>query len=239
MPESTLSIVAIVPAAGVGSRMQADRPKQYLTLQNKTILEHTVHQLLAHPLIHRVIIALSDQDPYFDSLPLSNDQRVTRVCGGKERADSVLSGLYAVSDPQNTFALVHDAARPNVSHRDISRLIDIGVKHPVGAILASPVKDTMKRSNRSGEITQTVDREKLWHALTPQLFNAEQLKIALEHGLNTGAVITDEASAMENIDRFPSIVAGRSDNIKVTSPEDLELMTFYLSKPDFQETTDV
>ncbi len=229
MSENPLPIIAVVPAAGVGSRMQADRPKQYLTLHGKTLLEHTVEQLLAHPRVTRVVVAISDGDPYFDALAIAKHPRVVKAPGGRERADSVLAALKVINDPK-ALALVHDAARPNITHQDIDNLIAVVESKGVGAILAAAVKDTMKRTDEHKAIIQTVERAQLWHALTPQLFNAGELAAAIDSALKRGASITDEASAMEFAGVQPQIVAGRSDNIKVTNPEDLDLIAYYLSK---------
>ncbi|MGF1687701.1 2-C-methyl-D-erythritol 4-phosphate cytidylyltransferase [Photobacterium japonica] len=220
-------MIAVVPAAGVGSRMAADRPKQYLQIAGKTILEHTVARLLQHPSIAQVIIAVSEDDPYFPQLPLATDPRVIRVDGGAERADSVFAGLAAIDDP-DTWVLVHDAARPCLHLSDVDALIQGAQASPFGAILAAPVRDTMKRGNGAGGIASTVDRTDLWHALTPQMFRAGLLKHALEQALADGAVITDEASAMEHAQQTPQLVKGRADNLKVTQPEDLALAAFYL-----------
>jgi 2-C-methyl-D-erythritol 4-phosphate cytidylyltransferase len=230
MSAETQPIIAIVPAAGVGSRMQADRPKQYLNIDGKTILQHTVDKLLSHPQIESVVIAISDGDPYFPDIDFSDPERVHRVSGGKERADSVLSALdYLKQHFTDSWSLVHDAARPCVSLDDISRLIEQAQQHEVGGILAAPVRDTMKRSNADGSIAHTVERSALWHALTPQLFPTSQLHHALVHAQQSGDVVTDEASALERLGYAPLLVAGRADNIKVTQPEDLALAKFYLS----------
>lgn len=231
MMQPASSLYAVVPAAGVGSRMKADRPKQYLMIDGMTILEHTVRRLLAHPRIEKVVVAVTDGDPYFAELPLATDPDVIRVSGGKERADSVLSALQYIK--QNRLAqwvMVHDAARPCVKHKDLDTLIDVSQAHPVGGILASPVRDTMKRADGNKNIDHTVEREALWHALTPQMFRAELLTQALESALNAGAVITDEASAIEWTGKSPALVQGDSDNIKITQPEDLALAEFYLKR---------
>ncbi len=224
-------ITAIVPAAGIGSRMQADRPKQYLLLNGKTVLEHTVEQLLAHPQIGQVVIAISQQDPYFSSLSLASHPRVKVVNGGKERAESVLNALRLVDEQQlGEWVMAHDAARPCVTERDITQLIQRALSHPVGAILASPVRDTMKRGDGDGNISQTVERQALWHALTPQMFRCQPLLQALQQALEQKAIITDEASAFEWQGLSPGLVSGRADNIKITQPEDLALAEFYLSR---------
>jgi 2-C-methyl-D-erythritol 4-phosphate cytidylyltransferase len=225
------SIVAIVPAAGVGSRMKADRPKQYLVLNGKTILEHTIEQLLSYPLIENVVVAITDGDPYFPELAIAQDSRVIRVSGGKERADSVLSGLSYVQENQLTeWVMVHDAARPCIRHSDIEKLINDVIPEHVGGILATPVRDTMKQANTDTTIGKTIDRSVLWHALTPQLFTAELLYLALKTGLDKGLSITDESSAIELMGHQPKLVQGRADNLKITQPEDLDLAAFYLQK---------
>ncbi|PSW04715.1 2-C-methyl-D-erythritol 4-phosphate cytidylyltransferase [Photobacterium lipolyticum] len=240
----TQQFTAVVPAAGVGSRMAADRPKQYLAIAGKTILEHTVDRLFSHPAIERIIIAISKGDPYFASLPLASDPRIQVVEGGTERADSVCAGLAAISD-ENSWVLVHDAARPCVRLADLERLVTAALQSEDGAILAAPVRDTMKRGCRlhankqqsnyrhnSGlqGITETVDRDNLWHALTPQMFRVKQLRESLQQALKEGAVITDEASALEYCGYTPLLVKGRADNLKVTQPEDLALAGFYLEQ---------
>ncbi|EGU32128.1 2-C-methyl-D-erythritol 4-phosphate cytidylyltransferase [Vibrio scophthalmi] len=225
------SIVAIVPAAGVGSRMKAGKPKQYLTIGQQTVLEHTVEKLLAHPAVGIVVVAITDGDPYFPELSIATHPRVMRVSGGKERADSVLSALQYVQAHQlGEWAMVHDAARPCVRVEDLNTLISVSQSHNVGAILASPVRDTMKRSNQNGAIDHTVDREALWHALTPQMFKTEPLTRILSDALAAGAMITDEASAFEWAGLQPALVQGYADNIKITQPEDLALAEFYLER---------
>ncbi|KPA53750.1 2-C-methyl-D-erythritol 4-phosphate cytidylyltransferase [Photobacterium sp. CAIM 1937] len=224
--------IAVVPAAGVGSRMAADRPKQYLTIAGKTILEHSVERLLSLPEIQHVVIAVSKTDPYFPTLPLANDPRITVVDGGAERVDSVFSGLAAIND-DNAWVMVHDAARPCVRLDDLRQLMVAAKQSEYGAILATPVRDTMKRAkmNKQGTaIDHTVDREQLWHALTPQMFRAGQLREALTTALAQDAVITDEASALEFCGYSPVLVKGRADNLKVTQPEDLALAEFYLQQ---------
>lgn len=225
---------AIVPAAGVGSRMKADLPKQYLKLHDKTILEHTVERLLEHPCIDKVIIAISDGDEYFSDLPLASNDNVICVSGGSERADSVISGLdylLYVAEKPDAWVLVHDAARPCFHLTDINNLIkEATATGSVGGILAAPVRDTMKRSDLSGSIDKTVERENLWHALTPQMFKVQPLHYALKGAKKAGIRITDEASAMEWKGCKPKLVAGRSDNIKITQPEDLALAAFYLGE---------
>ncbi len=227
MPLSlTDPLYAVVPAAGVGKRMGADRPKQYLLLNDRTILSHTLSVLLSHPRIHKVIVALGPEDGYFDDLAEARHPKLLRVIGGAERADSVRLALMAIDEP-GAWALVHDAARPCLSHDDIDKLLASTGEQ--GAILATPVRDTMKRARQGGGIDHTVPRDDLWHALTPQLFPAGPLREALVRAEQDGAVITDEASAMEREGWHPALVAGRPDNIKITHPDDLRLAQLFLA----------
>jgi len=235
--ESTMlnqQFVVVVPAAGAGKRMLANCPKQYLTIDNKTILEHTVERLLSHPLINKVIVALSDNDEYFPSTSLATNRNVETVVGGKERVDSVLAGLKAIDQQFYSWVLVHDAARPCVSHEDISALISTCLSQQSGGLLATPVRDTMKRSTKSNivvnQVLATVERENLWHALTPQMFDVSELKAAIIHGLSIDAELTDESSAIELAHLSSTIVSASSENIKITHPDDLALATFFLAK---------
>ncbi|MEZ9183360.1 2-C-methyl-D-erythritol 4-phosphate cytidylyltransferase [Vibrio splendidus] len=230
MSNQLQSVIAVVPAAGVGSRMKADRPKQYLQIHGKTILEHTVEKLLSHPQVSKIVVAVSDDDPYYPELPLNLNSLVIRVSGGTERADSVLSALDYIAQQQlNDWVMVHDAARPCIQLSDIDKLISGAMTHDVGAILAAPVRDTMKRGAQ-GQIEHTVDRVDLWHALTPQMFRSKPLRKVLSEALQQGVSITDEASAFEWKGLSPALIGGRSDNFKITQPEDLALAEFYLSQ---------
>lgn len=230
MSNQLQSVIAVVPAAGVGSRMKADRPKQYLQIHGKTILEHTVEKLLSHPQVSKIVVAVSDDDPYYPELPLNLNPLVIRVSGGTERADSVLSALDYITQQQlSDWVMVHDAARPCIQLSDIDKLISGAMTHDVGAILAAPVRDTMKRGAQ-GQIEHTVDRVDLWHALTPQMFRSKPLRKVLSEALQQGVSITDEASAFEWKGLSPALIAGRSDNFKITQPEDLALAEFYLSQ---------
>ncbi len=225
---NTQQYTVVVPAAGVGKRMQIDKPKQYLLINNKTIIEHTIERLLSHPLIKQVVVSLSAEDDYFANLPIAGNAQVETVIGGKERYDSVLAGLRMVKEQQ--WVLVHDAARPCVTHTDIEQLIQHCVQSQQGAILATPVRDTMKRTDPQGHIHHTENRDNLWHAQTPQMFAAKALISALEQGINTGQNITDEASAMELIGKPCDVVSGREDNIKITRPSDVTLASFILTQ---------
>ncbi|TCP13930.1 2-C-methyl-D-erythritol 4-phosphate cytidylyltransferase [Bisgaardia hudsonensis] len=221
-------IIALVPAAGIGSRMQADKPKQYLKINGKTILEYTVDKLLKHNNINTVIVAIAENDPYIKTLDLFSNPNVTFVTGGNTRAKSVLNGLYYINKHfDDAWALVHDAARPCITHQDIDKLL--AIKEKCGAILAKPAIDTIKRATRHNTIQNTENRSELWLAQTPQFFPADILKNTLENAIKNGDEITDEASAMELAGFQPHLVIGRNDNIKVTNPEDLALVSFYLN----------
>ncbi|WP_286235069.1 2-C-methyl-D-erythritol 4-phosphate cytidylyltransferase [Thalassotalea sediminis] len=227
-------IVAVVPAAGVGKRMKANCPKQYLTIANKTILQHTVDKLVSHPKISAVVLSISKNDEYFDSTQLSKYENVHIATGGKERVDSVLNGLCAIERLAADWVIVHDAARPCITHEDISLLIEQCTRHKRGGLLAVPVRDTMKRaklmSNGLSLVDRTVERQQLWHALTPQMYHAQALQSAIEQALIKGEVVTDEASAMELAGEDSLLVEGRADNIKITQPNDLAMAEFILMK---------
>lgn len=227
--DSLSEVIAVLPAAGIGSRMQADCPKQYLTIGGKTILEHAINALLLHPRVQRIIVAIGPDDDCFHRLPIARDRRISWVTGGGVRAESVMAGLQAAGD--SGWVLVHDAARPCLHQDDLNRLLAVTATDCVGAILASPVRDTMKRAEPGlAAIAHTVERQDLWHALTPQLFPLPLLKTCLARALTEGATITDEASALEHCGLHPQLIAGRADNIKVTRPEDLALAAFYLTQ---------
>ncbi len=219
---------AVVPAAGVGKRMNADRPKQYLELAGKTVIEHTLLRLLSANVFTEVAVAISKEDPYWPELDVSVHEQVITADGGKERADSVLSALKSIRDlaSDEDWVLVHDAARPCITAADINLLIDTLRADDVGGILALSSHDTLK-DVEGKNIVGTLDRSHIWRALTPQMFKYGSLKNALEIAEGNPA-ITDEASALELQGLQPKIVEGRSDNIKITRPEDLALAQFYM-----------
>ncbi len=229
------NFTVVIPAAGVGKRMKANCPKQYLSIHQHTILEHTVFRLLSHPYINDVIIALGEVDEYFPSTTLFQHPKVTTVVGGKERVDSVLAGLKILSDTAQSWAIVHDAARPCVTHDDISQLIESCINTNVGGLLASKVRDTMKQANDCVDMTitpikTTVERSHLWHAFTPQMYRTSDLIQAIENGLTANKNITDESSAIELFGLASQLVEGRSDNIKITTQDDLAMAQFILEQ---------
>lgn len=219
---------AVIPAAGIGSRMRADRPKQYLDLAGRTVIEHTLSALLDHSSLQGIVVSLAADDRWWPGLACATDNRITRATGGKERADSVLNGLMrleACGASDLDWVLVHDAARPNLAQSDIDRLLQELAHDEVGGLLAIPVKDTLKRVDPYGRVEVTVDRSVIWQAYTPQMFRLGHLRQALSDALAAGVMITDEASAMEWAGYRPRVIEGRSDNIKITRPEDLVWLT--------------
>lgn len=219
------SFWAVIPAAGVGARMRADRPKQYLDLCGRSLLERTLDCFLDHPRLRGLAVSLAAEDPWWPTLACARDARILRAPGGRERADSVLGGLLLLGEQGATagdWVLVHDAARPNLCREDLDRLLAELAQDPVGGLLGVPARDTLKRVGRDGRVSETVDRSQVWLAYTPQMFRLGALRDALSAGLAAGAAITDEASAMEWAGHAPRLVEGRADNIKVTTPEDLQ-----------------
>lgn len=228
--QNSKSCWAIVPAAGIGARMGADKPKQYLLLNGKTILEHTLERLLLLPYLKGLVLVVNPFDEIYPTLPLIKHPKIKVVEGGQERCDSVLNGLYALEtllEPLD-WVMVHDAARPCVDLRDIDQLVEELDEHLVGGILGVPVSDTVKRLNENYGIEATVDRRVLWQAQTPQLFRYGVLTQCLQKALQAGEAITDEASAVESANYVPLMVEGRRDNIKITRPEDLPMAELIL-----------
>lgn len=216
---------ALIPAAGVGSRMRADRPKQYLELAGKTIVEHSLACFLDHPQLRGVVVSLALDDPYWPTLACAQDRRIVRAEGGRERADSVLNGLQRLAElgaQESDWVLVHDAARPNLARSDLDLLLAELADDPVGGLLAVPVRDTLKRAGSDGRVLQTVDRSLIWQAYTPQMFRLGLLRRAMAQALAAEVAITDEASAVEWLGQAPRLIEGRADNLKVTRPEDLD-----------------
>lgn len=214
---------AVIPAAGIGRRMGAERPKQYLELLGRSVIEHSLERFLSHPRIDGVVVALHPDDRYWAGLRIQAQKPLLTVTGGAERCDSVLRALQALRGraAAEDWVLVHDAARPCLHPADIDRLLAALDDDPVGGILATPVRDTMKRDDGAGRIARTEERTGLWHALTPQMFRLGRLLEALEQARAAGALVTDEASAMERLGERPRLVEGRGDNLKITHPEDL------------------
>jgi len=215
----------LIPAAGVGTRMGASTPKQYMSLGRQSMLAHAIDALLASPLIHTVCVVVAPDD--------TQDQNVTvdpRVCrapvGGITRAHSVYNGVNRLcaqyGAQEEDWVLVHDAARPCLSPEDLNRLIDVIKDDQVGGLLASPLSDTLKKAADDARVVATVSRAQLWRAATPQMFRVSLLRQALANP-EIRAQATDESAAVERLGMQPLLVAGSSTNIKVTQPQDLAL----------------
>ena len=227
-----MSAWVIVPAAGRGLRYGGDVPKQFLEVGGRSLLAHTLDALAGHPGVGGIVLVLGAGDAPVLPDTVLHGKPLRRAQGGDTRAASVLSGLHALPDSvrPDEFVLVHDAARPNLHPADLDALLERGRMDPVGAILAAPVRDTLKRAGDDGGIDGTEPREGLWRALTPQLFRRLQLGRALEAADADGVAVTDEAMAMERQGTRPLLVEGREDNFKVTTPADLDRFAFELSR---------
>ena len=236
----TSAIWAVVPAAGIGTRMNAVIPKQYLPLDGRPVLEHTLKRLLSIEQVSGLVVSVRDDDQHWSSIKLDTDKPVIRAVGGNERNDSVLNALKALKHQpgfnQDDWVLVHDAVRPCVQQADIELLISTVDGNNSGGLLALPVRDTMKRQNSDLSVKQSVDRTGLWHALTPQLFPWKKLYQALEATAKVGVPVTDESSAMEHAGYNPVLVQGHDDNIKITRPGDLRLAELYLQDQQAKST---
>ncbi|MCW8852679.1 MAG: 2-C-methyl-D-erythritol 4-phosphate cytidylyltransferase [Gammaproteobacteria bacterium] len=234
---------AIVPAAGIGKRMQSDVPKQYLSINGRPVLEYTINTLLRNKNISGLVIALQADDTYWPEIRINSQKPILLAPGGKARADSVLNALAELFrceqfDANNDWVMVHDAVRCCLRQGDIDRLVSEVADDGNGGLLALPVRDTMKRQlpgSSPATVAATVDRENLWHALTPQYFAALDLKNALENALMNGQSVTDESSAMELAGFSPILVQGHEDNLKITRPDDLRLAGLYLRAQNLQE----
>ncbi|WP_434629629.1 2-C-methyl-D-erythritol 4-phosphate cytidylyltransferase [Chromobacterium sp. CV08] len=224
-------MIALVPAAGTGSRFGAPSPKQYLQLNGKPLMWHTLATLAAVPAIDEVAVVISPQDEWFDDFAWALPKLSVHRVGGASRADSVAAGLAALACADDDWVLVHDAARCCLSVAAAERLIATLADHPVGGLLALPVPDTVKRADGDGRVSATVPRNGLWLAQTPQMFRAGTLVRALDGG---GADITDEASAIERLGLKPQLVEGDAQNFKVTYPRDLALARAILAARDAQ-----
>jgi 2-C-methyl-D-erythritol 4-phosphate cytidylyltransferase len=221
-----------MPAAGRGSRFGGDMPKQYLACAGRPLIEHSLRALLGHPGIDAVMVAISPDDPYWGGWREMEGKPIYTCRGGAERSDSVLAALQALpaTVSEDQWVLVHDAARPCLRAVDLTRLIAMGQADPVGAILATPVRDTIKKADSRSRAGNTEPRENLWRALTPQMFRRGGLIRALTAAMRAGVNVTDESMAMERLGLKPLLVEGSEDNIKVTTPADLALAEFILSK---------
>ncbi|OBY75329.1 2-C-methyl-D-erythritol 4-phosphate cytidylyltransferase [Acinetobacter gyllenbergii] len=224
---------AVVPAAGSGSRFSKTELKQYQYIQEHTVLEHTVNRLNSLDLAG-CVLAIGVQDNFAKTLSFQHSDKLHFCLGGAERVHSVLNALIYLSEiaHEDDWVLVHDAARPCVTKECLTRLVQTAEQHNQSAILAIPVRDTLKQVAHHNQIEKTVSRELLWQAQTPQMAKLGVLKSAIEKALANHIVITDEASALEYVDEPVQVVQGRSDNIKITYTDDLELARLILQAQD-------
>jgi len=226
----------VVPAGGVGSRMQAEVPKQYLSVLGASILEHTLRRLLTHPRIDGVVVAVAADDSLWRNLAVPAGPKSVLYCiGGADRAASVEAGLMALPDDIGAmdWVLVHDAARPCVRHQDLDRLFGaLETAEVAGALLAAPVRDTLKQclEPQATTVRSTVDRALYWRAFTPQAFRRGELLASLRTARVAGRQITDEASAMESHPLPIRLIESSEDNIKLTTQSDLAMVEFILQK---------
>jgi 2-C-methyl-D-erythritol 4-phosphate cytidylyltransferase len=228
---STAALWCVVPAAGRGTRVGGDCPKQYLPLAGRPLILHTLERLAAHPQIAGLLVVLGATDTHWPGIERLNGKPVRTALGGAERCDSVLAGLDALADvvDASDFVLVHDAARPCVRLSDIGRLIAQASGHG-GGLLGAPLRDTLKRADAKGCSEQTESREHRWRAFTPQLFRRGPLSAALRGAAQRGIKVSDESMAMEWAGFAPLLVEGAEDNIKVTTAADFALAEFLLSR---------
>ncbi|HEX4870621.1 MAG TPA: 2-C-methyl-D-erythritol 4-phosphate cytidylyltransferase [Moraxellaceae bacterium] len=223
-----MPVWGVVPAAGKGLRAGGALPKQYLPLAGATVIQHTLDRLSRLPLA-AIVVAVAPGDERAAALAYREPGRLRFVTGGAERADSVLAGLLAIAESaaEDDWVLVHDVARPCVRIADIENLLRQVAAHPAGGLLGNRVRDTMKRA-RGDEVAETVPRDQLWHALTPQVFRYGVLRAALEAARREGVTVTDEAQAVERRGGHPLLVEGARDNLKITWPEDLQIAEAFL-----------
>jgi 2-C-methyl-D-erythritol 4-phosphate cytidylyltransferase len=219
---------ALIPAAGVGARMGASSPKQYIRIGGKPMLRHTLDAFLSSDLIAHTFIVVSPDDPYIDSVAPNHGVTVLR-CGGASRMESVRNGLAVLASTlaPTDWVLVHDAARPGLTAELIEKLISATGEHPVGGLLGLPVVDTVKRCIE-GEACGTIPRNGLWLAQTPQMFRYQLLRQALLAATDPES-ITDDASAVEALGLAPKLVEGHPRNLKVTLPDDIRIAELYLA----------
>jgi 2-C-methyl-D-erythritol 4-phosphate cytidylyltransferase len=224
---------AVIPAAGSGVRMGSSIPKQYLSLFGRTVIEHVLEVFLAEPRIAGISVAVADSDPYWSRYVRPHSKMVTTVAGGEERVHSVRNALSSLSDElqADDWVLVHDAVRACLHKTDLGHLMTTLERDPVGGILASPLVDTLKQVDELGYITGTPSRQGVWRALTPQMFRYGLLCSALDTALGAGELPTDEAAAVERIRPGEvRVVEGRSDNLKITRPDDIAIAEAILAQ---------
>jgi len=218
----------IIPAAGVGARMENVLPKQYLPLAGKPIISQIIQTFFNNPRIASIHLALSPQDNFWRSFTLNPESRLhIHYTGGESRSETVLNTLKAIDIADDDWVLVHDAARPGLTDDALNRLLDTLSQDEVGGLLAMPVADTVKKSNEMNMIEKTISRQNLWQAQTPQMFRYQLLKKALTDFIG---IPTDEAEAVEALGLNPKLVHGELCNLKVTYPQDLTMLEMIFEK---------
>ena len=221
----------VIPAAGIGKRMGVDIPKQYITVCDKAIIEHTVEKFTSRNDLQGILVALSNSDQHWSTLELSKNNKITTVTGGEERYKSVYNALCSLKNKadDDDWFLVHDAVRPCITTFEIDQFIaDLDHLNGIGGILALPCFETMKKANTNHEIEETIDRKFIWHAQTPQMFRYKKLFLAIEKIMNENIFITDEAMAMELAGYKPMLIQGTHSNIKITDQNDLKYLESFL-----------
>ncbi len=229
---------AIIPAGGIGARMFADRPKQYLRLHGRPVLHHTLSRICASPVIDGVVVGIRKADPWWSRERFSHAKLLGTFHSGPERANTVLNGLKYLGCLDNIahtdWALVHDAVRPCIMQQDIENVVMQASRNRIGAVLGNKLVDTLKITDQSGLVRQTTGvykrNDKIWRALTPQIFRIGDLIRGIEKSMADGVLATDESMAMENAGIFPDMVAGHCGNIKITAGPDLDLMDLWLTR---------
>jgi 2-C-methyl-D-erythritol 4-phosphate cytidylyltransferase len=217
----------IIPAAGAGSRMENALPKQYLPLAGKPIISHTIQVFFNHPRVASIHLALNPDDAFWRSLTLEPASKLKlHYTGGESRAETVLNTLNAIEVADDDWMLVHDAARPGLTHALLDNLLNTLENDEVGGLLALPLADTLKQADNENRVEKTIPRDDLWQAQTPQMFKYGVLKHSLQSNTHADsrAYFTDEASAIEALGLKPKLVQGELRNLKITYPQDLALL---------------
>jgi 2-C-methyl-D-erythritol 4-phosphate cytidylyltransferase len=231
----------VIPAAGSGRRFAASIPKQYAELGSSTVIEHALSAFEPDPDCAGIVVAVAPDDSLWPVIAARRSRLIETAEGGEQRAHSVRNALRALSSRvrPDDWIMVHDAARPCFSAADLKLLKRELASHPVGGLLAVPLADTLKRALEPGahatHVDATIDRASLWRAATPQVFRCGTLLSALDAALEAGRVPTDEAQAIEWSGQRPMLIAGRADNIKVTTADDLALAAAILNVRTAQE----
>lgn len=234
-PPADNDIHVIVVAAGIGRRFEtglpnteSSIPKQYQLIGNETVLAHSIQAFDAAD-VRSITVVLHHQDTHWSQQPkIQSKHAIHTTKGGDQRHDSVRNGIKSLQAGANDWVLIHDAARPCVSHQEIQSLIDACVQQQQGGLLVQPISDTIKCSKDGKKVNKTLDRDQLYAAQTPQMFRCGELLKALT--VFEAGSITDESSALEAQGQQPVMVLGKSSNIKITHFEDLAVAAAILEQ---------